>query len=95
MVPADAVIACVGPSADPLHDPFLATALRDGVLARHPLGLGLDVDAAGRARRPDGTVHEHLWTMGSLRKGADWECTAVPELRRHAHDIAGAIARTA
>jgi uncharacterized NAD(P)/FAD-binding protein YdhS len=87
----DAVIACIGPSADPLHDPLLASALVDGVVARHPLGLGLDVDDVGRARRPDGTVHPHLWTTGSLRKGAEWESTAVPELRVHARDLAEAI----
>jgi uncharacterized NAD(P)/FAD-binding protein YdhS len=91
----DAVIACVGPSADPLHDPLLASALAAGVVARHPLGLGLDVDAAGRARRLDGSVHEHLWTVGSLRKGAEWESTAVPELRLHARDVAEAISGTA
>jgi uncharacterized NAD(P)/FAD-binding protein YdhS len=91
VVPVDVVIACVGPSADPMHDPLLARAVGEGVLVRHPLGLGLDVDAAGRACRPDGTVHEHIWTVGSLRKGAEWESTAVPELRLHARDIAAAI----
>ena len=87
----DIVVACVGPSADPLHDPLLRDAIRDGVLTRHPLGLGLDVDEVGRARRPDGTVHEHVWTVGSLRKGAEWESTAVPELRLHAAAIAAAL----
>jgi uncharacterized NAD(P)/FAD-binding protein YdhS len=87
----DIVVACVGPSADPLHDPLLRDAIRDGVLTRHPLGLGLDVDEVGRARRPDGSVHEHVWTVGSLRKGAEWESTAVPELRLHAAGIAAAL----
>jgi uncharacterized NAD(P)/FAD-binding protein YdhS len=87
----DAVIACVGPSADPLHDPLLRDAIRGGLVVRHQLGLGLDVDELGRARRPDGTVHPHLWTVGSLRKGAEWEATAVPELRMHARDIAAAL----
>ncbi|MET0771597.1 MAG: FAD/NAD(P)-binding protein [Candidatus Limnocylindrales bacterium] len=91
----DVVVACVGPSADPLHDPLLRDAIRGGVLARHPLGLGLDVDQAGRARRPDGTNHPHVWTVGSLRKGAEWESTAVPELRLHAAAIAAAIDREA
>lgn len=95
VVPVDVVIACVGPSADPLHDPLLSRAIRQGIVARHPLGLGLDVDEVGRARRSDGTVHEHVWTVGSLRKGAEWESTAVPELRLHARDIAAAIGREA
>jgi uncharacterized NAD(P)/FAD-binding protein YdhS len=88
---ADAVIACVGPSADPLVDPLLSSGIEHGTLARHPLGLGLAIDAAGRAQQPDGPCHEHVWTMGSLRKGAEWESTAVPELRVHARDVAAAI----
>jgi uncharacterized NAD(P)/FAD-binding protein YdhS len=90
-LPVDVVIACVGPSADPFHDPLLLGAIEAGLVVRHPLGLGLDVDDAGRARRPGGTVYPHLWTVGSLRKGAEWESTAVPELRLHAHDIAAAL----
>jgi uncharacterized NAD(P)/FAD-binding protein YdhS len=95
VVPVDVAIACVGPSADPHHDPLLSRAIRDGCLVRHPLGLGLAVDAVGRASRPDGTVHERLWTVGSLRKGAEWESTAVPELRLHARDVAAALTRDA
>jgi uncharacterized NAD(P)/FAD-binding protein YdhS len=90
-IPADLVVACVGPSADPLHDPLLATAIAEGLVARHPLGLGLAVDVTGRALRPDGSAHPHLWTTGSLRKGAEWESTAIPELRLHARDIAAAL----
>ena len=95
VVRVDVVVACVGPSADPLHDPLLSRAISDGVLTRHPLGLGLDVDALGRARRPDGSVHEHVWTVGSLRKGAEWESTAVPELRLHAAAVAAGIVEEA
>ncbi|MFN8518955.1 MAG: FAD/NAD(P)-binding protein [Chloroflexota bacterium] len=91
-VAADVVIACVGPSADPRHDPLLAGMLSDGAIARHPLGLGLDVDDLGRARRPDGASLAHVWTVGSLRRGAEWESTAVPELRVHAAAIAEALA---
>lgn len=91
MVTADAVIACVGPSADPLHDPLLASAIGDGVLVRHPLGLGVAVDDTGRALAPDGHVHPQVWTVGSLRRGAEWESTAVPELRRHAAEVATAL----
>jgi uncharacterized NAD(P)/FAD-binding protein YdhS len=55
------------------------------------VGLGLDVDDMGHARRPDGAVHPDVWTVGSLRKGAEWESTAVPDLRLHARDIAAAL----
>jgi uncharacterized NAD(P)/FAD-binding protein YdhS len=57
----------------------------------HALGIGLAVDDPGRAIGADGTVDPHLWTIGSLRRGADWESTAVPDLRVQARDIASAI----
>ncbi len=91
----DAVVMCVGPSADPRHDPLLATLLASGVATRHRLGLGLELDAAGGVLAPDGSLQTGLWAMGSLRKGAEWESTAVPELRLQARDIAAAIVRSA
>ncbi|MCY7418295.1 MAG: hypothetical protein LH650_07340, partial [Chloroflexi bacterium] len=44
-----------------------------------------------KLRRPDGAPQPGLWAIGSLRKGAEWESTAVPELRLHARDVAAAI----
>ncbi len=87
----DAVVMCIGPTADPRHDPFLSTLLADGLATRHRLGLGLDLDAAGGVVAPNGSIQPGLWAMGALRKGAEWESTAVPELRLQARQIATAI----
>ena len=87
----DGVVLCTGPSADPGHDPLLARLMGQGLATRHPLGLGLAVDGDGRLMGPDGRTRQGLWAMGSLRKGAEWESTAVPELRLHARAIAAAI----
>jgi len=91
----DAVVMCIGPTTDPRRDPFLAGLLRAGVTTRHPLGMGLVVDIDGRLVAPNGVVQQGLWAMGSLRKGAEWESTAVPELRSQARDIASSICATA
>ncbi|MBX3031113.1 MAG: FAD/NAD(P)-binding protein [Chloroflexi bacterium] len=91
VLPADRVIMCIGPSADPAREPVLADAIRQGVLAPHPLGMGLAVDAAGRACDAGGRATWPVWAVGSLRKGAEWESTAVPELRLHAAALATAI----
>jgi uncharacterized NAD(P)/FAD-binding protein YdhS len=88
---ADRVIMCVGPSADPTRDPVLARAIESGTLARHPLGLGLAVGADGRVLDRSGVPTSRVWAMGSLRRGAEWESTAVPELRLHAAAVAAAI----
>jgi len=84
----DALIACVGPSGDAAKDPLLAGLIETGIAARHPLNLGLDVEPDGRVRTADGNAWSTVWAVGHLRKGADWEATAVPELRLHARDLA-------
>jgi uncharacterized NAD(P)/FAD-binding protein YdhS len=84
----DALIACVGPSADPAKDPLLAALIETGIAARHPLNVGLDVEPDGRVRTADGNAWSSVWAVGHLRRGADWEATAVPELRLHARDLA-------
>jgi len=42
-------------------------------------------------RGADGAPRPTIRALGSLRKGAAWEATAVPELRIHARDAADAI----
>ncbi len=85
---ADRVILCIGPSADPMRDPLLAGAIDAGAMVRHPLGMGLLVDDAGRVIDASGRGDRPVWAVGSLRKGAEWESTAVPELRLHAAALA-------
>lgn len=87
----DGVILCTGPTSDPHADPLLARLFARGIARPHPLRIGLDVDGGGRLRRPDGQVWPTLHAMGSLRKGAEWEATAIPELRLHAQGLADAI----
>ncbi len=90
-IAVDAVVLCVGPSADPRHHPLLADCIESGLAIRHPLGLGLVVEADGRVPAASGDRRAGLWAMGSLRRGAEWESIAVPELRLHARDLAAAI----
>ena len=90
----DAVISCVGPTADPNKHPLLAGLIGAGNASRHPLGMGLDVETDGRVRRTDGSAWKTFWTVGPLRKGADWESTAIPEIRRQASDLAASLLET-
>lgn len=88
---ADGVVLCSGQSADPRHDSLLGGLVGSGVAAVHSLGFGLDVEHDGRVRTGSGSAWPKLWAVGTLRKGAEWESTAVPELRAHAHDLAASI----
>jgi uncharacterized NAD(P)/FAD-binding protein YdhS len=66
--------------------------VRDGVIRRDALGLGVETDGAGRAVGGDGRVRESVWVVGSWRVAGMWESVAVPELRVQARDVARAIA---
>ncbi len=89
----DALIAATGPATDPAADPLLAALIAAGMARPHPLGFGLDVEPDGVLRRADGRPWPAVRAVGSLRKGAEWEATAVPELRLHAREAADALLR--
>ena len=81
---------CSGPSSDyGAIEQKLVRALFDrGEIRPDPLSLGLDVDASLRLIGQDGTVHQRLYGLGPVTKGRFWECTAVPEIRRQAEELA-------
>lgn len=78
------VINAIGPESDPrkIGSPLLDNLLRRGLIRPDPLGLG--VEPSWRAHTGPDALH----TIGSLRRGALWESTAVPELRVQAREIA-------
>ncbi|GIF17877.1 putative NAD(P)/FAD-binding protein YdhS [Actinoplanes tereljensis] len=83
-----AVVNCAGPGRLPAAAGGFAGALLDAGHARvGPHGLGLDIDAKGRVIGADGRVRDNLWLIGPLRRGAQWETTAVPEIRSQAHAL--------
>jgi uncharacterized NAD(P)/FAD-binding protein YdhS len=83
-----AVIDCTGPGPDPTAgSPLVAGLVADGSARIHPSGIGLDVDEHGALRTATGvpgTIH----TAGWCRRGAEFEATAVPEIRRQADRLA-------
>ncbi len=90
-------INCTGPAASlaMCSTPLTQQLLADGYCKLDDLGIGLDVDENGRARRSDGAVLPSLLTIGSLRKGILWETTAVRELRDQAKRLAELIVASA
>jgi hypothetical protein len=47
-----------------------------------PLRLGLDVTANCALKHADGSISRRLYAIGPVTKGAFWEMTAVPDIRR-------------
>lgn len=73
------------------RDPLLARLIARGLVRPGPFGIGLDVEpdfAVGGAR----AAGVNLWTLGPLLRGVFWECTAVPDIRHQAVDLARAVA---
>lgn len=55
------------------------------LIQKDELGLGIESS-------PDGCVFNNwLFTLGPLRRGQLWECTAVPEIRKQARELAERI----
>ncbi len=82
------MIDCTGPGAA-TRLPVVHALIADNLARPNSVGLGIDADDRGRLLDRRGRVDETLWAVGPLRRGALWETTAVPEIRRQAAALAG------
>jgi uncharacterized NAD(P)/FAD-binding protein YdhS len=89
-----ALIDCTGPGRDAtVGSPLVAGMFADGTARAHPSGIGLDVDENGDLLDASGTATS-IHTVGWCRRGAEFESTAVPEIRGQADRLARHVART-
>lgn len=91
------VINCTGASPDVAgsQNPLIRQLVADGLARPQATGLGFDVDAAGRILDGTGTAQPSLMALGPLTQGAFWECTAVPEIRVRAAQLAETLGNPA
>jgi uncharacterized NAD(P)/FAD-binding protein YdhS len=84
------VVNCSGLASDitKVTDPLLQSLLREGTARPDPLRLGLDVTPKGALRDRNGVASQRLFAVGTLTRGAFWEVTAVPDLRRQCEAVA-------
>jgi uncharacterized NAD(P)/FAD-binding protein YdhS len=84
------VVNCAGPGADydRISDPLIRALLQRGVIRPDPLRLGLDVTANCALLNSDGAISRRLFAVGPVTKGAFWEMTAVPDIRRQTEKLA-------
>jgi len=84
------VINCSGPSSDygAIEQKLVRSLFTRGAVRPDPLCLGLDVGADLRLIDREGSAQQRLYAMGPVTKGRFWECTAVPEIRRQAEELA-------
>ncbi len=86
------LIDCTGPGHDPAADPVAGSLIAAGRARLDPLGLGLDVDAEGRALGAEGAPDSRLYVLGPPARAAFWETTAVPDIRKWIERVAGKLA---
>lgn len=80
------IVNCTGPtpSNQAESNPVIASLLEQGALSVDELRLGIDSEGPGRTIDAVGRPNPDLFVVGTLRKPATWESTAVPELRQQA-----------
>lgn len=89
------VINCTGPcsSLTRIEDPLIRALLRRGWLTPDAHGLGVLTDNFGALVDKDGVASSSIFYTGPLLRAGSWECTAVPELRAAAAQLAGELVR--
>ena len=85
----DAAVNCVGPADSPfgVGSPLYDRLLDQGLVRRHPLGLGLDTGAGGAVRDRARELSATVSTIGWMRRGELWESVAIPELCDQAAEL--------
>jgi uncharacterized NAD(P)/FAD-binding protein YdhS len=88
------VVNCSGPGADydRIAHPLVRSLLAEGTARPDALRLGLDVTNACALRNRDGAISRRLFAVGPVTKGAFWEMTAVPDIRRQCEVVAQHLA---
>lgn len=91
---AGRIVNCAGPGADydRIADPLIRRLLLDGVVRPDALRLGLDVTGNCALINKDGAISRRLFAVGPVTKGAFWEMTAVPDIRRQTEKLAEYLA---
>ncbi|HXU04164.1 MAG TPA: FAD/NAD(P)-binding protein [Polyangia bacterium] len=91
----DAVVRCVGPALDVADaaTPLLQSLVDGGLAALGASGLGIETTTDGRVVDARGEASHRIFGLGAVRRACDWETTSVPDIAKHAQQIAREIAR--
>lgn len=84
------IINCTGPGCDIRKSriPLLQNLLARNLIRPGILNLGLDVTPQAQVIDGNGTPVPSLFALGPITRGAFWEITAVPEIRKQTQELA-------
>ncbi len=89
------IVATGVPELSRTRDALVKSLIASGLARLDPLGLGLDADRTLGVRNASGRREPGLWALGPVVRGVFWECTAVPDIRVQAAELAKVIVRPA
>jgi uncharacterized NAD(P)/FAD-binding protein YdhS len=84
------IVNCTGPQCDysRIREPLVRHLLGLGRARADSLHLGLDVAGDGGVVQHDGIPSDRIFALGPPTRGAFWEITAVPDIRKAAERLA-------
>lgn len=90
---AEWLVNCSGPELDyaRIADPLVRSLVDTGVARPDPLSLGLDVSDDFGVVSATGVPSSTLFALGPPIRGALWETTAVPDLRKQCEQLAARL----
>lgn len=95
-ITVDHVINCTGPVSDytQSQNQLVQNLLGKGLMVQDALKLGIVTGKDGAIISSNQNVLPNTYSLGALRKAAEWETTAIREIRSQAQSIAKAISTT-
>jgi uncharacterized NAD(P)/FAD-binding protein YdhS len=86
----DFIVNCTGPCTNlrAINGQLIKELVRSGTIASDPLMLGILTDSEYKTLNARGESNSWLSYVGPMLRASYWEATAVPDLRRHAYDLA-------
>ena len=90
------VVNCTGPATcyERITDPLVQHLVTTGLARADALGLALDVTDECALLSRAGEASQRMFAVGPLTKGAFWEITAVPDIRRQSAALATHLSRS-
>ena len=88
------IINCTGPSGDyyKTGNALIKNLLTKGWMTQDELKIGVVTGVRGEIIKANGVVLQNAFSIGPLRKAAEWETTAIREIRTQAEATAWHIA---
>ena len=80
------------PAFPRIPHPLVRALLGKGLVRPDPLRLGFDVTGTCALLDRDGAISRRMFAAGLVTKGAFWERTAVPDIRRRGEFLAEHLA---